>query len=135
MAPAAGDRLNALETSTERLQEGLDELRQEQAARSAATCKIFVKLKESISNLGTKTQANIDTLGVKTQASIDALAARVQSNRRLRKKISPQSLYTDITTSGHTSACGITDTGNKVVVANGKGPSICGTTCIAFTGK
>jgi hypothetical protein len=79
LAPPAGERINALEAASERLQEGLDELRQEQATHCVATRKKFATLEKSISNLGAKTQANIDTLGAKMQASIDALAMMVQT--------------------------------------------------------
>jgi hypothetical protein len=80
MAPPAGERINALEAITEKLQEDMDELWQEQIAHRVANREKFATLEKSISDLSAKTQANIDTLGTKTQANIDVLGAKTQAS-------------------------------------------------------
>jgi hypothetical protein len=80
MAPPAGEHINVLEATTEKLQEDMDELRQEQIAHRVANRKKFATLEKSISDLDVKTQANIDALGTKMQANIDTLGAKMQAS-------------------------------------------------------
>jgi hypothetical protein len=135
MAPSAGECINVLEASSERLQDGLDKLRQEQVALHVATCKKFAMLKQSISALSTKTQASIDALGTKMQASIDTLAVIVQMQQASQAKDTTMILAILMSTSEHTSACGTINAGDDIVVANAKRPSISGTACVALASK
>jgi hypothetical protein len=81
MAPSAGERLNMLEAGQERLQEGLDELRQEQAAHRAATSEKFATLEQSITAQNAVTQANQERLEKDLAAIISLLTPRRQDTQ------------------------------------------------------